>query len=200
MPSTWLPRRHARAISKRGIITSGNRGCRRSGPERENGGSPCPTGVRMWIADQDLRTGTRTGVIRQLVNSETSSKGCTHTYARETPEGASPSRTPWPSVTVGRRATSVLRSKMSRNGGLRRQAMSIWSEVPCNPPAGELNSLIHPLKIPCSVQRLGWLPVREVWQNESLTAMTAELRRPKFAKFPVLFPVSREFMRRRVRS
>ena len=40
----------------------------------------------------------------------------------------------------------------------------------------------------------------EGWQNESLTAMNAELIRPKFVKFPVLFAVSREFKWRRVRS
>ena len=49
------------------------------------------------------------------------------------------------------------------------------------------------LKIPCSIQRLNWRLVREVWQSESVTAMTAELVSPKFVKFPVFFPVSREF-------
>jgi hypothetical protein len=44
-------------------------------------------------------------------------------------------------------------------------------------------------KIPCSV-----------WRNESLTAMRATAGPPRIAKFPVLFPDSKEFRRRRVRS
>jgi len=78
--------------------------------------------------------------------------------------------------------------------------MSIWSELPCNLASRENTFPDTPLKIPCSIQCLRWPLVREVWQNEWLTPMRAELASPKFAKFPVFFPVSREFRRRRVRT
>ena len=55
-------------------------------------------------------------------------------------------------------------------------------------------------KIPSSVQRLILAMGPKSKQNESFTAMRVELGPPKFAKFPVLFPVSREFRRRKVRS
>ena len=64
----------------------------------------------------------------------------------------------------------------------------------------ELNSLISglefpdkPLIIPCSIQGKNLTLAAEVTKNEALMATNGQNGPAKFTKFPVFFPVSREF-------
>src|SRR5271167_4318032 len=71
----------------------------------------------------------------------------------------------------------------------------------------KLNSLISgrefpdkPLIIPCSIQSKNLALAAEVAKNEAFRAANGWNGPAKFTKFPVFFPVSREFRWRRVRS
>jgi hypothetical protein len=67
-----------------------------------------------------------------------------------TPVLAKQSQTP---ASVRCKGTSVLCSKILSNGELRRQVMSIWSELPCKLASREIGFPDTPLEIPCSIQR-----------------------------------------------
>ena len=75
---------------------------------------------------------------------------------------------------------------LNRTEVLQNQVLSgLESANRLQPVSTEIKFPDTALIIPCSIQRQEWLLVPEAKQNESLTAITAELGLPNSAKFPV---------------